>query len=211
MKRSTLLLNAVYIVGAILSVASIALVLLAGLENWHKVLVAGLLGLSIVASSYLAWVLSSTGRRSYTRASMVATANGLIESASKEIVMLAGDMSWAPDHVLALRRAASSGSKSVSVLFPESQSTGPKTVEALQLLTANGIKPQPVDVDYDLRALMVDPGESDGVAFLVRKQKATGPAERDRYFGKLYTHEDDPDLMRALRDFCDLLKGRHCV
>src|SRR4051794_10553149 len=105
-------------IGALASIVALAMFLWppTGIE---RLLVASLLIVGIAAVITASVLARNAPLRPIGREKMIETGRMLILSTNRELIMLAGDMSWAPDYEAAIRQIVDAG-KTVKILYPDS-------------------------------------------------------------------------------------------
>jgi hypothetical protein len=135
------------------------------------------------------------------RKAMVETGTRLIEEAKEDVLLIAGDMSWAPDYARSIKKLTDQG-KTVRVMYPQARAGAPRVRRNMQTLTIAGATLIPVNVDTHLRAMIVDPAHrNDGQLYVVERRlrdKAPkveegepGSGEAYEYVGRLCRLRDE--------------------
>ncbi len=108
--------------------------------------------------------------RPITRAAMIDTGNRLIRNAKDDVLLLAGDMSWADDYAASIKKLTSEG-KPVRIVYPVARATTPKVRENIQTLTDAGATFIGLKTDTHLRAMIIDPAHAnDAQLYVVERQ-----------------------------------------
>jgi hypothetical protein len=139
---------------------------------WQVVLL--VLGIGGAAAVIMSVVLARRARLSVvSRDAMIETGDRLIRGAKNEVVMFAGDMSWAGNHEDAIRSATRRG-KRVRVVFP--QSGAERVQRNATILREAGAELVPLKQDTGLRATLVDPDDPTDALLYVATRRLRGGA-----------------------------------
>jgi hypothetical protein len=144
--------------------------------GWQLALL--VLGLGGGTAVIVSVVLARRARLSVvSRDAMIETGDRLIRGAKREVVMFAGDMSWAESHEDAIRFATRSG-KRVSIVFPHSRAD--RVQRNAALLHGAGAQLISLKRDTGLRATLVDPDDPlDAVLYVATRRLRGGATAAD--------------------------------
>jgi hypothetical protein len=156
-------------------------------------------GISVVVTGYLHHRRLSL--QPITRAAMVATGTRLIEHAKEDVLLIAGDMSWAPEYAGPIAKLTSEG-KAVRIAYPEARAGAARVQQNMRILAEAGATLVSVKIDTHLRAMIVDPAQRDDAQLYVVERRlrrnrmrveegAPGSTDTYQYVGRICSLKDE--------------------
>lgn len=195
--------------GSVASITALAIVLVAnssGAVRWITAAV-GVILVALAAALFVTW-----GRRSTVAwAEMIALLNSMIESASQEIVIFGGDLSWADGCEESIREAVGRG-RDVTVVAQKR--TGTEVAKNQEVVLRAGASCFVSPIDTGVRGVAVDASVHEAAALLLVRQASPqrlgdrameSDQQKRPYKVQLYTGVRDPLLLRFAASIPQLL------
>lgn len=169
-------------VGAAASIAGLALFLWDANET-HRLLIAGLLVLGTTVVIVASIVARTAPLQPISRDDMIEMGQRLILSTSRELIMFAGDMSWAADYDAQIKKIVDQG-KRVKIVYP--RSSAPAVHENVARLARTGAELVAASRDSGIRGMLLDPTDANEAVLWVVKRTAGGSVPDSAKFRKPY-------------------------